>query len=266
MRNLPVFRLVSTLALSGLVASSIVACSESDEEVEEGTGDGNGEGSADEPMPTVQFQIRVTHASGDTPAVSIYNGDATEATITALEFGDGTSYLDLPVNTYTFNVRTADADPTSAPALTATLTPAGGDIVNVIAVGTLAEDDTVDLELIAVTEDRTAPADGSIRLRVIHAAGALPEVDVYTLGEGAPSPVLTDFMYKDASPYLDLPAGEYQFGIDTNNDPTTIEARFSTGAIPAGSIVTAIAAVGASGPVLIALFDDGTTATIPASN
>jgi len=265
MRNPSVFRLVSTLALAGLVASSIVACSESDEEVEEGTGDGSGEGSG-EPTPGGNFQIRVTHASGDTPAVSIYVGDATDATITALEFGDGTSYLDLPEDSYTFNVRTADADPTSAPALTATLAPAAGDIVNVVAVGTLSAEDTVDLELIAVTEDRTAPADGSIRLRVIHAAGALPDVDVYTLGDGAPSPVLTDFLYKDASPYLDLPAGEYLFGIDADNDPTTIEARFATGAIPAGSIVTAIAAVGATGPVLIALFDDGTSATIPASN
>lgn len=266
MRNSSVFRLVSTLALSGLVASSFVACAEDDEEVTDGSGDGSGEEGSVDPTPSDSFEIRVTHASGDTPAVSIYNGDATEATIRGLAFGSSTTYLPLPTNTYTFNVRTADADPTSAPALTATLTPVDGDIINVFAVGTLSTEDSIPLELIAVPEDRTAPADGSIRLRVVHAAGALPEVDVYTLGEGAPSEVLADFMYKDASPYLDLPAGEYLFGIDADNDPTTIEARFATGAIPAGSIVTAVAAVGASGPVLIAIFDDGTSATIPASN
>lgn len=265
MRNSSVFRLVTTLALSGLVASSFVACAEDDEEVADGSGDGGGEGSVD-PTPNDSFLIRVTHASGDTPAVSIYNGDATEPTIQALAFGNSTTYLELPTNTYTFNVRTADADPTSAPALTATLTPVDGDIINVFAVGTLSGEDSIPLELIAVPEDRTAPADGSIRLRVVHAAGALPEVDVYTLGDGAPSEVLADFLYKEASDYLELPAGEYLFGIDADNDPTTIEARFATGPIPAGSIVTAVAAVGASGPVLVAIFDDGTSATIPASN
>ncbi len=66
------------------------------------------------------------------------------------------------------------------------------------------------LDLLLLNDDNTAPTLGNGKVRVVHAAPfatipALTEVDVLVDG----TQVLTDFGYKEVSPYLEVPAGPH---------------------------------------------------------
>jgi hypothetical protein len=258
-------------ALLSMVSVAFVACAEDEEEVVDGSGDGGGDGSGDGggdgsgEAPTT-FKLRVTHMSADTPAVAIYNGDSTTAVVPSLAFGSGTQYLELPAgDEYTFNVRTADAEPTSDPALQVVATPEAGDVLNVAAIGFLSGDPEP-LETLVIIEDLTAPAEGNIRLQVVHAAPQVGQVDVYNIVDGDDVQIVPDLDYGSATgAYLEVPAGAYNLGVDTNNDPLTLEVTFTTPNLAAGTIATIYATNNADGDVvLVGQFADGTTATIAA--
>lgn len=250
-------------ALLSMVSVAFVACAEDEEEVVDGSGDGSGDGGGGE-MPTT-FQIRVTHMSADTPTVALYNGDSTQP-LTTIAFANGTQYLTLDAGPeYTFNVRTADADPSSDPALQVVATPEGGDVLNVAAIGFLSADPEP-LETLVIIEDLTAPAEGNIRLQVVHAAPQVGQVDIYNIVDGDDVQIVPDLDYGTSTGgYLEVPAGAYSLGVDLNNDPLTLEVTFTTPDLAAGTIATIFATNNADGDVvLVGQFADGTTATIAA--
>ena len=63
---------------------------------------GSGSGGDDEPA-----RIRVLHLSPDAPGVDVFVNGGDEAAVEALEFPDGTPYLEVPAGTYTFDVSPA---------------------------------------------------------------------------------------------------------------------------------------------------------------
>ncbi len=243
------------IALLAAAASTFLACAEDDEEMM--MADGSGEGSGTE--TATDFQIRVTHLSGDTPAVDIYAGDEATPTIPNLAFGEGTQYLTLPAGPeYTFNVRVAGSEATSDPALVVAATPEAGSVVNVLAIGRLSGDPEP-LDTTIIVEDRSAPMEGMFKVQAVHAAPQVGEVDIYNIvADGAPVEIVSDLSYPNASGYLEVPAGAYQLGIDTNNDPSTLEVTFTTSEVEAGSILNLFAANTEDGSVvLVVQTDDG---------
>lgn len=218
-------------------------------------GDGSGEGSGTE--TATDFQIRVTHLSSDAPAVDVYVGDDAQPTIAGLAFADGTLYLTLPSGVdYTFNVRVAGSEATSDPVLVQQASPAGGDVLNVVAIGRLGGDPEP-LETAVVVEDLTAPMEGMIRVQAVHAAPTAGEVDIYNIpAEGEPVQIVSDLAYGTASGYLEIPAGAYQLGIDINNDPGTLELVYSTSEIDPGEILSIFAMNNEAGDEVVLLIQN----------
>jgi len=91
------------------------------------------------------------------------------------------------------------------------------------------------------TDSTTAGAD-TASIRVVHASAGAPNVDVYVAGSA--EPVITDLAYGEASEYLQVPAGTYDFEVRAAGSPAAEPAAYSTGdlELPADATVTAIAA------------------------
>jgi hypothetical protein len=263
MRLSPAFRFIACLSLSVVTAATFGACATEDEETD---ADGSGEGSGETPTGGT-FKVRVLHASGDTPAVAIYVNDAAPPAIPSLEFGDTTGLIELNVAQYTFNVRATSAAPDSAPAISADLVPDADGVYSVVAIGNLGGTPQP-LEELAFAEDLTPPADGQIKIRAVHAASALGQVDIWNIVEGDDAALIPDFDYGTVTEgYIEVPAGSYTLGVDADNDPSVYEAVFVTGNVAAGEIVNLVAAINPDGnPVLIAQFTDGTSSVISATS
>lgn len=80
-------------------------------------------------------------------------------------------------------------------------------------------------------------------VRIVHASPDAPAVDIYA--EGVSAPLATNIAYGDATPYLNLAAGDYNIQLREFDSPSDSAPAFETGmlTIPDGARITA-AAVG----------------------
>lgn len=258
-------RTLACLLLAG--STSLLAACSDDESDDNGMTPDTGMGDTSEPgdttpEPTSTFDLRVVHLSPDTPAVMVYVGGEpqdTAALPAPLAFPDATPFLTLDAGTYTFNVRTADADPTSAPALTLTSAIEEG-VLTVAAIGTLG--DGPDLQLLVLAEEE-APGANEIRIRAVHAAPGVGQVDIWNITDAEnPSPLYENVDFGVAGDFLTIPAGAYEIGIDVDNDAVP-DLTFSTGEVAGGTQATLFAVNDADGNVSLRLLTlDGVQATI----
>ena len=88
----------------------------------------------------------------------------------------------------------------------------------------------------------TTPSVGVSEVRVVHASPDAPPVDVYVAGSS--SPIVEDLAYGDASDYLPVDEGTYQFQIRAADASATSPPAFQTGdvVVPADARITAVAA------------------------
>ncbi|MCA9652124.1 MAG: DUF4397 domain-containing protein [Myxococcales bacterium] len=86
------------------------------------------------------------------------------------------------------------------------------------------------------------PEPGMAMIRVIHGAPRAPDVDVYV--KGSTEPVVTDLAYGDASEYLEVPAGRYEFEVRAAGTSPYDEAAYETGVLELadGAVISALAA------------------------
>jgi hypothetical protein len=145
----------------------------------------------------------VLHASPDAPAVDIFL-DGQKA-ITNLAFDAITDYVKVPAGAHNVKVFPAPSDGTGTPVIGADVTLSAGTDYTVAAVGKLSE-----IGPLVLTDDNKAPAEGQVRLRFVHASPDAPAVDIYAEGAGV---VVPNAAFKDASGYLDLPAGTYNLEV-----------------------------------------------------
>ncbi len=145
-------------------------------------------------------EVRFVHAIPDVSGVDIYaNG---ELTITNLEFGEASGYIDVPAGT-----------------LSVTVTPPGLSTVlwqQDITIGeaplTLIASSAQDLSFSAFEDNLSTIAVGSSRFSLIHAIDGAPAVSVTANGEAGPS-----LEYGQIAGTFDVPAGVYAFGIDAGD-------------------------------------------------
>ncbi|MBB5207598.1 DUF4397 domain-containing protein [Chiayiivirga flava] len=195
-------------------------------------------------LPTLALadaRVRVVHAApfadsldGTSVTVRVNGAD----TLTNVEFGDFTDYLDLPPGDYTLDVLPTG---TTTVAMTADVTLADNTDYTVFATGngTLQP-----LALQAVVDDNTAPAAGNLKLRVVHAAPFADSTDGTRVSVrtdiGAVVGGLADVPFFAASPYLEIPAGNYDLKVATPDgsanliDATPVD-------LPAGAILDVVA-------------------------
>ena len=154
-----------------------------------------------------EARVRVFHASPDAPNVDVaVDGGA------VLENVPYTAASDfLPVTAGTRRILVTAAG-TNTAVIDASLDLAQNTDYMVVAAGKLAA-----IAPIVTTVDRSSPAQGSARVRVLHSAASAPAVDVYVTAPGADiedaQPVLSNVPFRAISDYLTLPAGSYDVNV-----------------------------------------------------
>jgi hypothetical protein len=174
-------------------------------------------------------KVRVIHASPDAPAVDVYvNGNAA---LTNVPFFTASDYLDLPAGSYRIQVT-----PTGAPAdqavIDATATVEAGMAYTIAATGPVAS-----IAPTIIVDDLSAPAAGSVKVRVYHFSPDAPAVDV-KLADG--TTLISNLAFPDASDYLEVPAGTYDLQVTpAGGDAVVIDLPGT--ALPAGQIISVFA-------------------------
>lgn len=234
---------VIMLLMAALVMTFGYACGDDDEEVQPAPGN---------------TRVRAIHLSGDAPNVDIYADEEPPAAVTDLAFGESTPYVDLDAGTYTFNLTVAGAPPPPPSVL---------DIGPVAlnknrAYTAVAFNDVASIEALALEDDLSSTGTGNIRLRAIHVAPDVGEVDIWEVSD-LQNPILLyeNVNFRDVGDYLLLPAGAYMIGFDVDDDGVP-DLTFATPALPEGSIVNLFAVNQINDVFLLAQFQVGPVAQI----
>jgi len=190
-----------------------------------------------ESSSTSEANLRAVHLSPNAPALDVFVG-GTQQIIQGLSFPNSTTYQNLDAGITTFEI-----SPTGAPPADNILQfqdvllmeDAAYTIVIYNVVATIAG---------RLLEDNLAsPVDGHVRLRVMHAAAGVGQVDIFNiLAAGSPSLLYPNLNLGGAGGAVELPAGTYTLGIDVTNDGG-FEYVFALPRLNAGAIVNIFATI-----------------------
>jgi hypothetical protein len=155
-------------------------------------------------------QVRVVHAVSGAPAVDVYVDGA--LALSNVPFFALSDYLTVPAGARSVSVTvTGTTTPIIGPA---NLSFEAGRSYTVAARGTASNPLSIGVEI--YLDDRSTPAAGRARVRVLHLSPDAPAVTPFANG----MPLLfSSISYPNASPYIDVPAGTYN-----------VEARVTSGA------------------------------------
>ncbi len=176
-------------------------------------------------------KIRVAHFSPDAPSIDVYVDGKKK--LTNVPYQAVSDYLALPAGNHTFDVRAAGSPATGAAVVTASQALVAGKNYTVAAIGALAAISGKVFE-----DDVTPPAAGKAKVRLIHAATDVPEVDVAVKGGQT---IVSKLGLGQASAYSELAAGSYDLEIRGTGTTNVLLAKPVT--LQAGGVYT-IAAVG----------------------
>jgi hypothetical protein len=224
-----------SIALLALVAA-VGACSDDND-------DGNG--------PNGTSYVRVVHASADAPNVDVQVEDST--VLTNVPFAAASDYLEVPSGSRNIKVRGTG---TTTNVINADVTLRDDSSYTVLAAGALAS-----IAPIVLQDDRSAPAAGNVKVRLVHGAPAAGNVDIYVTAPGADisgiAATLSDIPFGAASDYLEVPAGDYRVRI-TPTGTKTVAIDSGTLTLASGQIRTGIAleAAGGGTPLQAIILDD----------
>ena len=191
-----------------------------------------------------ETNIRVFHGAPSAGTVDIYTGGS--AVIPGLEALAATNYVTVPEGDYAFDVFAAGADPTGTPAFSIPSLNYAADA----SYTAVAYESGAGFAALRLDEPAIAPAAGNIRVRAIHIANGVGQVDIWNItNPAAPAPLIVDFNFGTATDFLEIPAQAYTLGLDVNNDATP-DLTFSIPPLPAGTVANLYAIVGVDGPFL----------------
>ena len=177
-----------------------------------------------------QARVRVLHASPDAPAVDVYaNGNRV---LSNVPFKAASDYLAVPAGDYTFDVRPAGADPSSAPVLSATHNLQAGTDYTVAAIGRVAE-----IRAAVYVDNNAAPAAGNAHVKVIHASPDAPAVDVFANNSVG---LVQNISFGEAQGPLPVPAGTYSVQLRPQGT-TQVALNIDGVSLQAGRIYTFVA-------------------------
>jgi len=202
--------------------------------------------------------IRVLHLSPDAPAVDVFVNQGSDPAVSELAFPDGTAYLALPADTYDIDVAPAGSSADDSVLSIADLALAEDTFYTAVAI-----DEVANLTALALVDDYSDLDSGQIRVRAVHAAPAVGQVDLWNVPEsGAPSPLWIDVDFGVAGNALDLDEGAYTIGVDVDNDMTP-DLIFVLPELSAGTVANVFATNDEDDNVfLVAQLADGSTVRI----
>lgn len=209
------------------------------------------------PLSTTPAKLRVVHAAADAPNVNVLAG--TTALVSNLEFNSVTPFQDVPPGVATVRVNGILPTGTATVIGPVNLSFESNIRYNVIALGNVAN-----IEPLIIPEQNTPVPAGSVRARVVHAAAAAPQVDVYVTEPTAllaQSVALGRLAFGEQSGQATVPAGDYRIRVTAANDVNAVVFDSGTVALPAGGdlLVTAVENKGAGTAPISLLVSTGTS-------
>lgn len=205
------------------------------------------------PVTPAETGLRLVHGSPSAGAVDVYANAAVQLAQN-FQFTDGTSSTTVASATYDIQLTTVGGDPQSPLLKVADVTLRPGD-------QTVVAYDDGTAKLLVADDDLFAPAAGKFRVRAIHTADGIDQVDIWETD--TPTPLWVDLDRGAIGDYLELDAGQYNIGIDTDNDATT-DVNFTLPSIAAGEVLNVLAINDGGTVFLLAQLLDGSTARIDA--
>jgi hypothetical protein len=198
----------------------------------------------------ITARLRVVHLSPDAAAIDVFVGETREFSNVA--FAVPTPYQDVPTGDQTIRfVATGDTTTIGSSSEELELSES----YTVLATG-FAE--SVTPLLLSDTTD--APAEGEIRLRLVHASPSTGAIDVYvgdpTDDISTVTPTLSNVAFGDVSNYLTLDEGTYRIRLTAVGDTEAVideELTLSSGAV---RTVIARDATGGGIPAEVVVLDD----------
>lgn len=181
-------------------------------------------------MPTLEITdnralVRVAHASPNAPSVDIAVNGATA--LTNVPYPVSSEYLPITSGSTRLQVKVAG---TETSVIDATVPLSALKSYSVFAVNFVSA-----IEPLLLEDDRSAPAAGKARLRVIHGSADAPAVDVAVDG----SVQIANLSFKGASAYLEVPAGTYPVEVRAAGTSTALLSANLT--LEAGGVYTVLA-------------------------
>ncbi len=157
-----------------------------------------------------EAQLRVAHASPDTPAVDIYVDDT--LTLPNVGFFTASDYLTVPPGTYNVKVTLA-GQPLGSAVFDQDFTLEPGGAYTVAATGFLAPPmgNTNALTLTTYIDNLGGTAPDTARVRAYHMSPDAPGVDV-RVADGGPT-LITNLEFPNGSDYLEVPEGTYDLEV-----------------------------------------------------
>lgn len=178
--------------------------------------------------------VRVAHLSPDAPAVDVWVNGA--RALSNVPFRAVSGYLALPAGATTVWVVPAGA--TTPRVIDATVTLQAGKMYTIAATGLLNPGANQPRLAPAVFEDNLPTlAAGQTAIRVVHTSPNTPGVDVAVRGGAV---VITNLVFPNASGYLTVPAGTYNFDVRPTGT-TTVALPLNNVALEAGKVYTVFA-------------------------
>ncbi len=167
--------------------------------------------SCDDDNEASRALLRILHDSPDAPPVDGFVNDV--EVVSDLDYlevfppnGDG--YERIPAGINNIKVNAAGTDIT---VIDADLDFPKGSETTIIVTGLLADDSIFPIVL---DDDNSLPAPGFVKLRAVHGAPGVGNVDIYVIPPGVDindvDPTLSDVPFGAASGYLEVPEGFYQ--------------------------------------------------------
>jgi len=202
-------------------------------------------------------EVRVLHLSSDAPAVDVYLNEGASPAVTDLAFETGTAYVEVDAGTYQVDVTAA-----GSPLSSAVLTVPGLELMADGRYTAVAYDELASIKPLALEDDYSDLDSGAIRVRAIHTAPAVGQVDIWNIPvSGDPTPLVTDVDFGEVGLYADLPAGAYTLGFDVNDDAMP-DVVFSLPSLPEGTVANVFAVSDGGDVFLVAQLEDGSTVRI----
>lgn len=195
-----------------------------------------------EPPPDTA-RIRVVHASPDAPAVNICANGSTA--FEDVSFPGATDYATVDAASYQIRVVAAGSSCDDGGVINATLTLPADTETTVVAVNTLDS-----IEPLVLEDDNSDPAEGTAKVRFVHASPDAPVVDI-TLTDG--TTLFDDIAFQEVGDYIEAPAGTLDLQV-RDETGTAIVLTLEDVMLEAGTVYT-IYAIGLLGgdPALDAL-------------
>jgi hypothetical protein len=210
---------------------------------------------------TPQASVVILHASEDAPKVDVKVNDDTVLEGVDFTQGSGLLVLDSGINTIVVDGILPGNERATV------IGPVDLDLVEDTRHVIIAANSVAQIEAIVVTAPEKEIDSEHVRVQVVHATAAAPEVDVYVTAPDAEinaSSPLGTFGYKGNLGPVEVPSGDYQIRVTPKD---TKDVVFDSGSVPlAGGSDLVIAAVpntkGGDAPIQLVVLDGTSSAVI----